>query len=186
MKFILITLSKIILFLHCLTTFAQRPANFDFEVLSSTDSMPQYWQAMGADYHVFPDSIHKVSGKYSVSIRSTSKDCKLGSVVNQFPNIYNGKKITFEGYMKTKEVKDISAGLFVRLNKEQTMVALDTMGGREVKGTTDWHKYSTTIDLNDADYIYVAGFVKGQDRKSTRLNSSHVKISYAVFCLKKK
>src|SRR5690606_19036423 len=27
---------------------------------------------------------------------------------------------------------------------------------------------------------------KGLDRKSTRLNSSHVKISYAVFCLKKK
>src|SRR3989442_7140803 len=28
---------------------------------------------------------------------------------------------------------------------------------------------------------------KGQeDRKSTRLNSSHVRISYAVFCLKKK
>src|SRR5690554_7707989 len=28
------------------------------------------------------------------------------------------------------------------------------------------------------------GYVK--DRKSTRLNSSHVRISYAVFCLKKK
>src|SRR5690606_40123352 len=27
---------------------------------------------------------------------------------------------------------------------------------------------------------------KKADRKSTRLNSSHVKISYAVFCLKKK
>src|SRR5436309_2564674 len=27
---------------------------------------------------------------------------------------------------------------------------------------------------------------RSQDRKSTRLNSSHVKISYAVFCLKKK
>src|SRR5690349_22464877 len=27
---------------------------------------------------------------------------------------------------------------------------------------------------------------KGKDRKSTRLNSSHVEISYAVFCLKKK
>src|SRR5690349_23247920 len=26
----------------------------------------------------------------------------------------------------------------------------------------------------------------GPDRKSTRLNSSHVEISYAVFCLKKK
>src|SRR3989442_11781359 len=27
---------------------------------------------------------------------------------------------------------------------------------------------------------------KTKDRKSTRLNSSHVRISYAVFCLKKK
>src|SRR5690349_21892148 len=30
------------------------------------------------------------------------------------------------------------------------------------------------------------GRVRYQDRKSTRLNSSHVEISYAVFCLKKK
>src|SRR5438874_5313523 len=29
-------------------------------------------------------------------------------------------------------------------------------------------------------------FVDWRDRKSTRLNSSHVEISYAVFCLKKK
>src|SRR5688572_31199440 len=28
--------------------------------------------------------------------------------------------------------------------------------------------------------------VAGEDRKSTRLNSSHSQISYAVFCLKKK
>src|SRR5690625_6721499 len=31
-----------------------------------------------------------------------------------------------------------------------------------------------------------AGAVEVEDRKSTRLNSSHVAISYAVFCLKKK
>src|SRR5690606_24926883 len=30
------------------------------------------------------------------------------------------------------------------------------------------------------------GHFRPEDRKSTRLNSSHVKISYAVFCLKKK
>src|SRR5690606_41373794 len=30
------------------------------------------------------------------------------------------------------------------------------------------------------------GNIAALDRKSTRLNSSHVKISYAVFCLKKK
>src|SRR5256885_9373563 len=32
----------------------------------------------------------------------------------------------------------------------------------------------------------VHGLLEGGDRKSTRLNSSHLVISYAVFCLKKK
>src|SRR5690606_7118193 len=39
-------------------------------------------------------------------------------------------------------------------------------------------------ELNDAPGIMVIGIVV-VDRKSTRLNSSHVKISYAVFCLNK-
>src|SRR5699024_12348075 len=33
---------------------------------------------------------------------------------------------------------------------------------------------------------YRKNFLRKADRKSTRLNSSHVSISYAVFCLKKK
>src|SRR5690625_6038922 len=37
------------------------------------------------------------------------------------------------------------------------------------------------LDVARFDVIYI-----GLDRKSTRLNSSHVAISYAVFCLKKK
>src|SRR5438874_6990416 len=40
------------------------------------------------------------------------------------------------------------------------------------------------------EHSHVRNFRKfqsaGRDRKSTRLNSSHVEISYAVFCLKKK
>src|SRR5699024_12423874 len=35
-------------------------------------------------------------------------------------------------------------------------------------------------------HIRAGAVPPGQDRKSTRLNSSHVSISYAVFCLKKK
>src|SRR5690349_24096458 len=34
--------------------------------------------------------------------------------------------------------------------------------------------------------VAIAATPEQQDRKSTRLNSSHVEISYAVFCLKKK
>src|SRR5438045_6961707 len=35
-------------------------------------------------------------------------------------------------------------------------------------------------------HVHHSGMVDVKDRKSTRLNSSHLGISYAVFCLKKK
>src|SRR5690625_268750 len=44
---------------------------------------------------------------------------------------------------------------------------------------------STRIIIVYIDEVEV-GLVVDRDRKSTRLNSSHVAISYAVFCLKKK
>src|SRR5690349_22331586 len=43
-----------------------------------------------------------------------------------------------------------------------------------------------TVWVHDADGGAQASSALIQDRKSTRLNSSHVEISYAVFCLKKK
>src|SRR5262245_62341388 len=58
------------------------------------------------------------------------------------------------------------------------------------------HSFPTrrSSDLDDAaqyrfgSELYRAGprFASRRDRKSTRLNSSHLGISYAVFCLKKK
>src|SRR5256885_6558087 len=40
--------------------------------------------------------------------------------------------------------------------------------------------------LKDAEIADILNFARKRDRKSTRLNSSHLVISYAVFCLKKK
>src|SRR5690606_41436242 len=58
--------------------------------------------------------------------------------------------------------------------------------------SSDLRHYCHWCDLRDL--VGLPGSVGGlhdglrnrEDRKSTRLNSSHVKISYAVFCLKKK
>src|SRR5262245_63438992 len=38
----------------------------------------------------------------------------------------------------------------------------------------------------NTDVVITTALIPGKDRKSTRLNSSHLGISYAVFCLKKK
>src|SRR5699024_12355884 len=54
---------------------------------------------------------------------------------------------------------------------DSTEFVLETTAESEVPGPVD-----VTVDLPEGT----------SDRKSTRLNSSHVSISYAVFCLKKK
>src|SRR5256885_12685926 len=48
---------------------------------------------------------------------------------------------------------------------------------------------ASTRQVGIADFQYFPGDISNKstlDRKSTRLNSSHLVISYAVFCLKKK
>src|SRR5690606_40702229 len=59
-------------------------------------------------------------------------------------------------------------------NRDRTMVQLDLL---ELKPMED------RMVVLDADAHHHPVFHGLQDRKSTRLNSSHVKISYAVFCL---
>src|SRR5437867_6339609 len=48
--------------------------------------------------------------------------------------------------------------------------------------------YKQAVPIHEYDDIkpYIHRIMNGEDRKSTRLNSSHRTISYAVFCLKKK
>src|SRR5690625_5460364 len=58
-------------------------------------------------------------------------------------------------------------------------VGVDFESGEEVDAS--WNRGKTVT-------VQLEGLIAGwqQDRKSTRLNSSHVAISYAVLCLKKK
>src|SRR5690606_41551355 len=72
----------------------------------------------------------------------------------------------------------------------------DTFGkgqkeAKVLKNTKDCVIYTRVSSQQQADNLSLATQLKActlyaEDRKSTRLNSSHVKISYAVFCLKKK
>src|SRR5690606_39416704 len=50
------------------------------------------------------------------------------------------------------------------------------------KATEDLH--TNAVDGKDVPVPHYGVVLPWEDRKSTRLNSSHVKISYAVFCLK--
>src|SRR3989449_1198564 len=68
-----------------------------------------------------------------------------------------------------KAYEPFFAYLAKQLNRDFDLVA-----------TTDWAGISVALSNRQVDLAWMG------DRKSTRLNSSHGYISYAVFCLKKK
>src|SRR3712207_7878479 len=55
---------------------------------------------------------------------------------------------------------------------------------QKTHGDPDWERHGTYLQLLMPPLMEALDQLK--DRKSTRLNSSHANISYAVFCLKKK
>src|SRR5690625_6610889 len=80
-------------------------------------------------------------------------------------------------------------GLITQLCQRMERAGLEA--GRVATGTT--HIVEQRFTALDGRIVIVPlrgytqqRYVRDQDRKSTRLNSSHVAISYAVFCLKKK
>src|SRR3712207_7259467 len=76
-----------------------------------------------------------------------------------------------------------------RVEEVTTVEGCGIAGDRYCEGTGFWTRYGdvcqvTLIEAEDLDYIEGELGIRvkdGQDRKSTRLNSSHANISYAVF-----
>src|SRR5258705_8236520 len=62
----------------------------------------------------------------------------------------------------------------------------DTASSREANTSINVNMRSRTWTLGLGEAALSFFFMRRRDRKSTRLNSSHLGISYAVFCLKKK
>src|SRR5699024_12299523 len=63
----------------------------------------------------------------------------------------------------------------------------DKSGGRMTVQIENENDYGFDFPYEEvANQVISQVLAMEQDRKSTRLNSSHVSISYAVFCLKKK
>src|SRR5690606_24347450 len=66
-------------------------------------------------------------------------------------------------------------------NSNSSLYELPAMQSEVVRGEEAVARYEEAVRLYNAK-----SYKESRDRKSTRLNSSHVKNSYAVFCLKNK
>src|SRR3712207_7082853 len=72
---------------------------------------------------------------------------------------------------------EIEEGLTYRIIRTEQLQDTVAFHIEEIDKDDEGDTSSSVVKLLEVD---------GEDRKSTRLNSSHANISYAVFCLKKK
>ena len=118
--------------------------NFGFEKVEK--GSPLAWNKFGSsNYIISLDSTTVKSGKYSASIEFKEKDPDFRAWAFTIPDNYAGKKITLTGYIKTENVTEGYAGLWMRIDPS---IAFDNMGKNGIKGSTDWTKYEITLDMN--------------------------------------
>src|SRR5699024_11788886 len=91
------------------------------------------------------------------------------------------------GDVRNKSILDLGCGTGSHLLHYLQQGAKQVIGiDLSTKMLEQAAKNLKSAGFNTDQFKLFAGAMQDLDRKSTRLNSSHVSISYAVFCLKKK
>lgn len=146
--------------------FAQNSLNLDFELKNYGTSLPKNWYAGGEGFKVSLDSLEKHAGKFSLKmempgIRSNSFGVFTGTLPIE---TFAGKNVEYKGWIKTKDVKNGYAGLWLRVDGEnRAILGFDNMNDRGLKGDNEWTQVSIKLDVSkDATNISYGGLFPGE------------------------
>src|SRR5690606_6829524 len=123
------------------------------------------------------ETINEVRARLAALALTLPAEVQTPIVLRLDPNEFPSLLIGVSGTGDLVETTDIALQVVrPRLERVPGVAQVAVLGGveREIQV------------LYDSAKLQAHNLTPAQDRKSTRLNSSHVKISYAVFCLKKK
>jgi SagB-type dehydrogenase family enzyme len=136
--------------------------NFDFERTEKNKALN--WEIYGSsDYSITIDSVIMQKGKYAATIEYNGTSPAYGALAYTIPESYQGKKITLSGYVKTENVTDGWAGLWMRIDPS---IAFSNMQKKGIKGTSEWQQYKITLKLNPykTKQIVVGGLLVGKGK----------------------
>lgn len=147
------------------TAYTQR-LNLDIEEVDAYAQPGQWGLGHSQDkmivYRLLADSVTKHSGQYSMKIFSTSAKADFGSCYLQIPLPLKGKNITLKGFLKTENVNNGYARLFMALINDSTVLRYDNMQERGLSGTSDWKEFSISLDLVEGvNKINLGAFITG-------------------------
>ncbi|MCC3151737.1 S41 family peptidase [Hymenobacter sp. BT770] len=157
-----------LLLAFCTAALAQVPAtrlNLDFEQVNQPAKQPRGWVSPGTDgYWMAADSVVRHGGRYALRLQSQGPrpDKSFGVARVTVPVNFQGKAIKLTGFMKTQNVQDGYAGLWLRVDGEASTLAFDNMSKQNVHGTTDWQAYTITLPLGEqAETLVLGGILPG-------------------------
>lgn len=126
----------------------QEKTKFDFEFESST---PVGFYTAGASHQVKLDKKIAHSGNQSLLMRYAPPppNADGGAVATAaFPaDSAAGKRVRLSGYIKTSQVTQGFAGLWLRIDGPSGVLAFDNMAERGVTGTTDWQRFDIELPV---------------------------------------
>ncbi len=147
---------------YCQNKEITQKLNLDFETLQN-GKLTGWNDFEHSDYTLSLDSINVKSGKYAASIEFKEGNPTFKAWSFQLPNNYSGKKITLTGYIKTENVTNGYAGLWMRIDPS---LGFENMSKNGIKGTTNWTQYSITLKLNpqQTEQIIIGGLLAGKGK----------------------
>ncbi len=150
--------------------------NLDFEQTDPKTHLPLDWgfgpmnkyglptDKSYAAYHL--DSVNTHHGKYAVCIDWTDPTRELTTAGYIIRQVYRGSKIRMTGFMKTENVTDGYAGLWLRLDSSGYSLEFNNMADRGVTGTTDWTEYTIELPYSPSltNHILFGGLISGKGK----------------------
>lgn len=136
--------------------------NLGFEQIEN--GHPVKWKDYNEDSYLKAiDSLTVHSGKYSALIEFVNDNTDFMSWTYSLPENYNGKEITLSGYVKTENVSDGFACLWMRIDYN---IAFDNMSDNWIIGTNDWERFEITLQMNpeNTEAIAFGGLLAGKGK----------------------
>ena len=132
--------------------------NLDFE--DGETAAP--WILGGRGYSLELDSEVAQSGRRSLRIRYEQNGRFAVASLPFDAKTVLGKRIRLTGYLKSEEIAQGHAGLWMRVDAGHRMAAFDNMDRRGVSGTSPWTQYTIEFDVpEDATRIFYGAVLTG-------------------------
>lgn len=142
-------------------TYAQKKVeNLNFEAVEN--NFPKLWNPIKSNSgKVYTDINEKQEGKTSVAIENEKEG--FSGIMYTLPENYEGKEITVSGFIKTQNITEGYASLWMRIDPE---VAFKNMQDLNIKGTNDWKRYEISLKLspNDTKKIVMGAMLSGKGK----------------------